>query len=181
MIYEILENAPDRLAFVTHSRAQRGRGVLFATSPFVVYLAVLAFLFFLATGDLSLWSRVKDTAAYGAFVTAGLSVVCFALGYRVRETVRISRQGVHMERRPALGASAAFEVPRSRLISLALDPSLRSLGADVLLVGVLEGGERIPIAEGEPHSGQIQKLAKKAAQVLELHTEAPKFTTGQLN
>jgi len=180
MIYELLEHVPEEsLAFETHERAQRGRGVLFATTPFVLYLAVLAVLFAFATQDLSLWSAVKRTAGVGALVSGVLSIVSFALGFRVRERIEASPGKLRITHRPAAGAERAQEWFSRDLAALALDPSLRSLGADVLLVAVTRGGKRIPIAEGEPHSGQIQDLAKKMADVMKLELEPPKFTGQQ--
>jgi hypothetical protein len=179
MIYELLESSPKTLAFETHERAQRGRGVLYATTPFVVYLALMAFLFFLATRDLSLWSRVKQTAGVGAAVCAVLSAFCFALGFRVRERIEASKDQLRITHRPAAGPERARELNRSNLSGLALDPSLRSLGADVLLVAVTREGTRVPVAEGEPHSGQIQDLARRMSEVMGLEIEPPKFTQAE--
>ncbi|MGQ0506906.1 MAG: hypothetical protein ACT4TC_16470, partial [Myxococcaceae bacterium] len=47
----------------------------------------------------------------------------------------------------------------------AIDPSLRSLGADVLLVAVRSDGQRVPIVEGDPHSAQLRDLAARMAQL----------------
>src|SRR5439155_11329127 len=45
VIYEIAEVGPQRVVFVTHPRARRGRGVLFATAPMVVYVLMVSVLF----------------------------------------------------------------------------------------------------------------------------------------
>jgi hypothetical protein len=179
MIYESLETGAHRLHFVTHVRAQRGRGVLFATTPFVVYLATLAFLFFLATRDLSLWTQVKAAARGGFGLMGILAAICFALGFRIRDEVEVTSDSVRIFHRPALGPVRQTHQRREELSGLAFDPSLRSLGADVLLVAVRRDGSRVPIAEGEPHSGQIHALGAQAAQILRLPLEPPKFTAPQ--
>jgi hypothetical protein len=64
------------------------------------------------------------------------------------------------------------------LASLAVDASLRSLGADVLLVAVRRDGARVPLLEGDPHSDQVRSLAQRIAALASLPIESPMFTSG---
>jgi hypothetical protein len=159
--------------FVTHPKARRGRGVLFATAPFVIYVLTVSALFAAAVQDLSLWDEVKRAFSYGALLAAGLAAACFALGFRMRDDVEADGVRVRITSTPALGRPRARELPFADLRGLAVDPSLRSLGADVLLVAVRRDGARSPIAEGDPHSAQIRDLAARLAALGKVPLEGP--------
>jgi hypothetical protein len=164
------------LTFSTHPRSRRGRGVLFATAPWVVYVLAISGLFALSTQDLSLWSEVKQFAAYGAGVTAALAAICFGLGRRIRDRIELSEHALTVIHTPALGSTRTSRIAFADLSAFAIDPSLRSLGADVLWVAVHRDGRRLPIAEGEPHSAQVRELAAQAAAIAGLPLESPRFT-----
>ena len=150
--------------------------MLFATAPMVVYLLVVCGLFVLAVQDLSLWTRIKSTALEGGVVALVLAGVCFALGRRISDRVEATAEGLWVHRTAALGSARTEVLAKKDILSLAIDPSLRSLGADVLLVAVLENGRRVPVAEGEPHSGQVRDFARQLGALLQRPVEAPKFT-----
>lgn len=177
MIYEVLEHSPDRIRFVTHPRARRGRGILFATAPFVVYLATTGVLFVLSVQDLSLWEAARRGLAYGAMLAALFALGCFFLGWRIEERIEADAARTRIERRPAIGKKRVEEIRHGDLTAFAIDPSLRSLGADVLFVAVHKDGRRLPIAEGDPHSAQVRLLAADVARLAGVPLEAPKFTS----
>jgi hypothetical protein len=177
MYYDVAEANSARVVFTTHPKARRGRGVLFATLPAVVYLLALCALFVLSVQDLSLWTEAKSAAKLGAFIAAGLTAACFLLGRRIHDRIEATRETIKILHTPALGAARTEEIRCAELSGLAVDASLRSLGADVLLVAVTRDGKRIPIAEGEPHSGQVRELAARIAGLTNLPLEAPRFTT----
>ncbi len=173
MIYLELP-AASGVHFVTHPKARRGRGILFATAPFVVYVLFATVLFALAVQDLSLWDEVKRAFGYGALLAAGLAAGCFALGFRMKDEVEASGQQIRIVTTPALGAPRLRVLPFGELKALRVDPSLRSLGADVLLVAVRQDGASTPIAEGEPHSAQIRELAARLAALGSVPLEGPR-------
>jgi hypothetical protein len=133
-------------------------------------------LFVLSVNDLTLWERTKATAAGGAAIAAVLSLACFLLGRRMRDRIDASRASIDIVSTPAAGGERRKSLSSRELSSLAIDPSLRSLGADVLLVAVTKEGARLPIAEGEPHSGQVRELAERMSHILGVPIERPKFT-----
>ncbi|HVE84456.1 MAG TPA: hypothetical protein VND93_16485 [Myxococcales bacterium] len=178
MIFDVLEDQADRLLVVTSRRARRGRGVLFATAPLVVYVAFAAILLALAARDVTLWPQVKAAWLTGAEAAAALSVLCFALGFRIRSQLAATSGSLSLVRTPALGTARILTLPAADLASLAVDPSLRSLGADVVLVAVRRDGTRVPLLEGDPHSDQIRTLAQSIARLTSLPVEAPRFTSG---
>src|SRR5690606_10779429 len=158
---QVLQNAPDGLRCSTHRRARRGRGILFATTPFVVLLLVVSGLFALSVRDLSLWQKVKEVSAWGTVAAAALGAFCFALGFRIRDDLTANASGIWLRSHPALGPTRTLHLSRAGLSAIAVDASLRSLGADVLLVAVQSDGRRIPLAEGDAHSGQIPAFAER--------------------
>jgi hypothetical protein len=178
MIYELLQQTDREVSLVTHPKARRGRGVLFATAPVVVYLLAVSVMFALSVRDLSLWGQVKSAAGWGAGLAALLAIACFALGYRIRDRIDAGQEEVAVLHTPPLGPPRRMAFRWEQLRGLAVDPSLRSLGADVILVAVHRDGRRIPLAEGEPHSAQIRDLAQRLSRLSRLPVEAPKFTQG---
>ncbi len=173
MVYQVLSSSPDALSFATHPRARRGRGVLFATAPWVVYVLTLSGLFLLATRDLSMWEDLKRVAAYGALVTFALSLLCFWLGRRVNTRIDVRPQEIHIEETPALGPPRVTRLTPPELKALSLEPSLRSLGADYLLVAQRTDGHKLALAEGEPHSGQLHSFAEQMASITRVPLERP--------
>lgn len=178
MIFDVLEDQTDRLMVVTSRRARRGRGVLFATAPLVIYLAFAAVLLVIVARDMTLWEQVKQAWVIGAQVAAALALGCFILGYRVRDQLTVTAGSVQLVRTPAAGTARLLALPAADLAGLAVDPSLRSLGADVLLVAVRKDGTRVPVLEGDPHSDQIRAFAQRISKITSLPVEAPKFTSG---
>ena len=150
--------------------------MLFATAPLVVYLLLVCGLFVLAVQDLSVWTRVKAAALEAGGLALLLAAACFGLGRRVSDRVEATAEGVWIHRTPALAPERTEALSSKDIAAVAIDPSLRSLGADMLLVAVLRDGRRVPIAEGEPHSGQVRELAQRLATLLDRPLEAPKFT-----
>jgi hypothetical protein len=177
-MYEVREDSPQRLVLITAGKTRRGRGVLFATAPLVVYLLAASALFLLAARDVSLWPRVKQAWAQGLMLAAALAVGCFLLGRRVHHHLTATADGLHLMRVPALGTARILMLPYADLAALAVDPSLRSLGADVVLVAVHRDGRRIPLLEGDAHSQQIRAFAEQIAARGKLPVEAPKLTGG---
>jgi hypothetical protein len=178
MIFDVVEDRPDRLLVATSRRARRGRGVLFATAPFIVYLAFAAVLLVLTARDMTLWPQVKEGWITGGQTAAALSVVCFFLGFRVRDELAATAKTLQLVHSPALGTARVLSLSTADLSSLAVDPSLRSLGADVLLVAVRRDGARVPLLEGDPHSDQVRSLAQRIGALASLPIEAPRFTSG---
>ncbi|HYV44421.1 MAG TPA: hypothetical protein VFA20_06140 [Myxococcaceae bacterium] len=178
MIFDVVEDGPDRLRVATSRRARRGRGVLFATAPLIVYLAFAGVCLVLAARDMTLWSQVKEAWIAGAKAAAFLAVACFFLGFRVRDELAATAGSIHLVHSPALGTARILQLRTAELTSLAVDASLRSLGADVLLVAVRRDGVRVPLLEGDPHSDQVRSLARRIAALASLPVEAPKFTSG---
>src|ERR1019366_7748042 len=136
VIYQVVARSLDSLVFVTHQKARRGRGTLFATAPPVVYVLTCCALFALSVGDLSLWDKVKETAAWGAGVAAVLSALAFVLGRKIHDTIEADREKLRILRVPALGPVREETLRYAELAGFGIDPSLRSLGADNLLVAV---------------------------------------------
>ncbi len=178
MYYQVGLDPAGQLIFSTHPKARRGRGVLFATLPAVVYLLALCALFALSVQDLSIWTEAKHAAKVGALIAAALTAACFFLGARIQDRVEVGSDALNIFRTPALGPPRGEQIRYADLKAFAIDASLRSLGADVLLVAVRIDGQRVPIAEGEPHSGQVRKLATQIASTAKLPLEAPRFTSG---
>lgn len=178
MIFDVLEDRPDRLLVTTSRRARRGRGVLFATAPLIVYLAFAALCLALAARDMTLWGQVKEAWIAGAKAAPALSALCFLLGFRVRDELAATAGNIQLVHSPALGTARVVQLRTADLASLAVDPSLRSLGADVLLVAVRRDGARVPLLEGDPHSDQVRSLAQRIAALASLPIEAPRFTSG---
>jgi hypothetical protein len=174
MIYQTLPSPPGTVIVSTHERARRGRGVLFATAPYVIYLGVLAVLFAIATTDLTVWLQVKQSALFGLFAASAAAGLCFLLGFRIIERLEVNETGLVLTRRPALGPVREIRLPVTSLVGFAIEPSLRSLGADVLLVAVTKDLGRIPLLEGEPHSAQVRELAGSISQLTHLPLEAPR-------
>ncbi|HEY8206440.1 MAG TPA: hypothetical protein VIG99_03095 [Myxococcaceae bacterium] len=180
MIFDVVEDLPDRLLVATSRRARRGRGILFATAPLIVYLAFAAVLLVLAARDMTLWTQVKEAWITGAQAAIALSLLCFLLGFRVRDELAATARSLQLVHSPALGTARVLSLSVSDLASLAVDASLRSLGADVLLVAVRRDGARVPLLEGDPHSDQVRSLAQRIAALASLPIESPRFTSGSV-
>ncbi len=180
MIYEIQRSTERELSFVTHPRARRGRGVLYAIAPFVFYLLAISILFALSIRDLSLWDAVRRTAIAGIAVATVLAMSAFWLGHRVRDRVEADLDSLRVRHTPSVGGEGVVQLWWKEVAALAIDPSLRSLGTDVLLVAVHRDGRRIPLAEGEPHSGQLRGLAVRLSTLGGVSLEAPRFTRPDL-
>ena len=168
MVYEILQGSPDQLTFVTADSARRGRGILFALAPVVLLSFALTVLFALAENPIALWQILRRIYGPAVIATAGLAVLAFWLGRRVQDRVETTAAGVRITRVPALGPRQMTSIPRESLSSLAIQPTLRSLGADILLVAHLRDGTSIPIAEGEPHGGQMPAIARQLCALMNL-------------
>lgn len=176
MLFTVLKDSDGELCFVTGARARRGRGLLYALAPWLVYLLGLSILFAVAFAHPPALAWTKTAAALGSGAAVALTPIGYALGYRARDQVETQRSSIRVLRIPSLGPSRLTSIAVAQLTALAIDPSIRSLGADLLLVAVHRDGRRIAIAEGEPHLGQLRQLASRAAQITGLPLESPRFT-----
>jgi hypothetical protein len=176
MVFEVLKDAEGELCFATATKTRRGRGVLFALAPWLVYLLALSVLFALALSNLSPPEWAKRAAAIGAWAAAALSPVAYALGRRARQQVEVTSTRIRILQNPPWGALRLTSIPIADLTGLAIDPSVRSLGADLLLVALHRDGRRIAIAQGDPHLGQLRELGWRAAQVTGLPLQPPRFS-----
>lgn len=145
-------------------------------APFVLYLFAVCVLFALSVGNMGWWPTLKQTFLVGGACSGVLGIAAFSLGHRVRDQVDANPDWLRFRHTPLLGKERFAQVNWGELASLAIDPSLRSLGADVLLVAVRRDGRRIPIAEGEPHGGQLRDLAARLSALGRIPLEAPRFT-----
>lgn len=173
MLFEVLRDTPGELCFATAPRARHGRGALYALAPWVAYLFALSILFALAVANLAAWSWIKSAAVAGAWTALALAPIAYFLGHRASERVEASPEGIRIQRTGSLGASRQTSLAVAELTGLGIDPSIRSLGADLLLVAIDRDGRRITIVEGEPHHGQLRHLAGRAAQITGLPLRAP--------
>ncbi len=180
MIYQVQCDSEGELIFLTHARARRGRGILYALAPLVLYVLVISVLFALATRDLSLWGPLRTAAVVGLAAALALGVAGFLLGRRVCDRIEADAHRIEIRHRPKIGPERTWRLFWSELAGLAIDPSLRSLGADVKLVAVHRDGRRIALAEGEPHSGQLRDLAVRLSMVGGVPLQAPQFTRSDL-
>jgi len=176
MVFEVLKDAEGELCFATATKTRRGRGVLYALAPWLVYLLALSVLLALALSNLSPPGWTKRAAAVGAWAAAVLSPVAYALGRRAREQVEVTSARIRILQNPSWGALRLTSIPIADLTGLAIDPSIRSLGADLLLVALHRDGRRMTIAQGDPHLGQLRELGRRAAQVTGLPLEPPRFS-----
>lgn len=177
MVFEVLKDAEGELCFATATKTRRGRGVLYALAPWLVYLLALSVLLALALSNLSPPQWTKRAAAIGAWAAAALSPLAYTLGRRAREQVEISSTRIRILQNPSWGALRLTSIPIADLTGLAIDPSIRSLGADLLLVALHRDGRRMAIAQGDPHLGQLRELGRRAAQVTGLPLEPPRFSS----
>lgn len=175
MMYEVREDSPRHLVLHTARKTRRGRGVLFATAPLVVYLLAAGAIFLLAVRDVSLWPKVKAGWMLGLMAAAALGAGCYLLGFRMRQHLIATESGLFLMRAPALGVPRILSLRYAGLSALAVDRSLRSLGVDVVLVAVRKDGRRVPLLEGDSHSGEIRAFAEKIAARGKLPLEAPKI------
>jgi hypothetical protein len=175
MIFEVLRDSDRELCFATAPRARRGRGVLYALAPWVIFLLGLSILFSLALGNLIPLEWAKVTAVLGAGAAAVLSPIAYVLGYRARDQVETTAECIRIQRTPSLGSPRSTLVATAEIAGFSIDPSIRSLGADLRLVAVHRDGRRITLAEGEPHRDQLRQFASRAAQLTGLPLEAPRF------
>ncbi len=179
MVFEVLKDAEGELCFATAARTRRGRGVLYALAPWLVYLLALSVLLALALSNLSSPGWTKSAAAIGACAAAALSPLAYALGHRAREQVEVTSTSIRILQNPWWGALRLASIPVAELTGLAIDPSIRSLGADLLLVALHRDGRRIAIAQGDPHLGQLRQLAWRSAHVTGLPLEPPRFSAAK--
>jgi hypothetical protein len=176
VLYQALESSDTQLRFASTPRARLGRALLYALFPSFAYLLILCAAFALVLSELIPGASLRTIAIVGVAGAAGATVIGFALGYRVRHQVEVTLAHLSIRRRPACGVTREQRLPIQDFASLALDPSLRSLGADILLVAVRKDGLRLALAEGDPHSGQLRQLAQRIAAITRLPLEPPKFT-----
>jgi hypothetical protein len=176
MLYEVLQSTDAQLSFATAPRARIGRALLYAILPWLAYLLLLTAGFALAIFELISWISLRQLAIFGAVFAAALAGIGFALGLRIRHEIEATRQHLSIRRHPAWGQPDERRLAVLDLTALAIDPSLRSLGADLLLVAVSRTGQRIAVAEGDPHSGELRELAQQASAITGLPMEPPKFT-----
>ncbi len=175
MIFEVLRDSESELCFETAQRARRGRGVLYALAPWLAYLFGLSILFALFLGDLTAWNWTQIAARAGAFAAAALTPIGYALGYRQRDRIEATPEFIHIQRTPSVGSPRITSLAVAGLSGVGIDPSVRSLGADLILVAIDGNGRRITVAEGESHRGQLRQFALRAAQLTGLPLEAPRF------
>lgn len=175
MLFEVLKDAGGELCFATAARTRRGRGILYALAPWLVYLLAVSVLFAFALAGLSPPGWAKSTAVIGACGAAFLTPLAYGLGHRAREQVEATASSIRMVHQPSWGRWRLTSIRVDELSGLAIDPSVRSLGADLLLVALHRDGRRIAIAEGDPHTGQLRELGRRAAQVTGLRLEPPRF------
>ena len=141
---------------------------MFALAPVVLLSLALTILFALAQNPIPFWQLLRRVFGSAVLATAGLSVLAFWLGLRVQDRVEATPAGVRITRVRALGPRQVTSIPREALSSLAIQPNLRSLGADILLVAHLRDGTSISIAEGEPHGGQMPAIARQLCALMDL-------------
>jgi hypothetical protein len=165
MLFEVLRDSPGELCFATAPRARRGRGALYALAPCLAYLFTLSILFALALANLAAWSWIKTIAIGSAWTAFALTPIAYFLGYRARDRVEAHPAGIRIHRTGWLSFPRLTFVAVGELTGLGIDPSIRSLGADLLLVAIHLDGRRIAIVEGEPHHGQLRQLAERVAQI----------------
>jgi hypothetical protein len=175
MIFDVLRESEKELCFATAHKARRGRGILYALAPWLLYLFGISVAFAVSLRDPSAWEWIKRSARVGAYAAAALSAIAYALGYRARNQVTVTADAIHTQSTPSLGPSRITFLPIAELTALGIDACVRSLGADLLLVAVHRDGRRTAIAEGESHLGQLRQFASRAAQLTGLALEAPKF------
>jgi len=176
MVFEVLKDAEGELCFATAAPTRRSRAVLYALAPWLVYLLAVSVLFALALSNLSQPGWTKSAASLGAWTAAALSPVAYALGHRAREQVEATSSRIRILQNPSWGASRLTSIPVADLTGLAIDLSIRSLGADLLLVALHRDGRRIAIAQGDPHLGQLRELGQRAAQVTGLPLQPTRFS-----
>src|SRR5262249_46204055 len=111
MVFEVLKDSQGELCFATAARTRRGRGVLYALAPWVVYLLVLSVLLGLALSNLSPPGWTRSAAILGAWVAAFLSPVAYALGQRAREQVEATPTRIRILQNPSWGALRLTTLP----------------------------------------------------------------------
>jgi hypothetical protein len=168
MIYQILSHSDRQMVVALHPRARRGRGFLFALAPIVAYTLLVSLLFAASIWDIRFGRALVGLATFGAVAALALSALAFVLGYRAKTRVEVTRAALRVLRTPSVGGDRLLELERPRLAALAIELSLRSLGADYVLVAFDQQGCRIPIIEGDPHSGQLRSLAEEMASIVDV-------------
>ena len=168
MVFEVLKDAEDELCFATSSRARRSRGVLYALAPWFIYLFSLSVLFALELASLIPPAASIANAVAATCVVALLTPLAYALGRRACERVNATEASIRIWRTPSWGHPRLTSIPVVDLSALGIDPSIRSLGADLLLVAVQRDGRRIGLVEGDPHLGQLRQLAGKLGRITRL-------------
>ncbi len=168
MIYEIVRGSKSQLTFVTAARARRGRGILFALAPAVVLSMALSILFAVSPDQAFLWRAIRQLFLPGIALAACLSVLGFVLGHRIRERIEATTQRLRIVRTPAIGRQRVICRSQEELTLFAIRPNVRSLGADILLVAHCRDGTMIPVAEGEPHGGQMHGIAREVSALMDV-------------
>jgi hypothetical protein len=140
--------------------------VLYALAPIVLFALVLTLIFAASVGNLSYYPQLKQLASIGLVLVPALSALAFVLGRRVRAQIEVTVQGLVIRRRGWIGREKLIALARSELAGFAVEPYLRSLGADVRLVALRHNGEWVPVAESEPHAGQVRDLARRISAIL---------------
>lgn len=177
MIYEIVPGSQGQLTFVTAARARRGRGILFALAPVVVLSLALSILFAVAADKIFLWQVIRRLFLPGVAVAACLSVLGFALGHRVQERVEATPQRLRIVRTPAIGRRRVLCRSQEELTLFRIKPNVRSLGADILLLAQCRDGTTIRVAEGEPHGGQMHRIAREVSALMGVPLQPPSVQT----
>jgi hypothetical protein len=168
MIYEIVRSSGAQLTFVTAARARRGRGILFALAPAVVLSMAVSILFATSADQIFLWQLVRRLFLPAIAIAACLSVLGFILGHRIRERIEATAQRLRIVRTPAIGRQTVISRNQEELTLFAIKPNVRSLGADILLVAHCRDGTMIPVAEGEPHGGQMHGIAQQVSALMDV-------------
>ena len=168
MIYEIVRSSGAQLTFVTAARARRGRGILFALAPSVVLSMALSILFAVSADKLFVWQVIQQLFLPGIAIAACLSVLGFVLGHRIRERIEVTAQRLRIVRTPAIGRQRVISRSQEELTLFAIKPNVRSLGADILLMAHCRDGTTIPVAEGEPHGGQMHGIAQEVSTLMDV-------------
>src|SRR5262249_43647501 len=122
----------------------------------------------------------KAAAAAGLALATGLAVAGFLLGHRLCDRIEADTDSLTARHTPGLGPDRVARLAWNELVGLAIDPAVRSLGADVKLVAVHRDGRRIPLAEGEPPGGQRRGLAVRMSMLGGVPLQAPRFTRPDL-
>jgi hypothetical protein len=168
MLYQIVRSPGAQITLVTAARARRGRGILFALAPVVLLSMAVSILFAVSADKILLWQAVQQLFLPAIVVAACLSLVGFVLGHRIQERIEATAQRLRIVRTPAIGRQTVICRRQEELTLFAIKPNFRSLGADILLVAHCRDGTMIPVAEGEPHGGQMHGIAQEVSALMDI-------------